>query len=89
MRRAARRDSNDHVLAHAAREMGARMVYAGPLDWWVGFRGKWFPVEIKNKDGKNRYTDSQKDFIKLCEQDRLPVWTWRELEDVVKSLCSV
>jgi hypothetical protein len=88
MRRAARRDSNDHVLAHAAREMGARMIYLNePVDWICGFRGKWFLVEIKGKKGK--YTASQKVFIELCEQDRLPVWTWRELEDVVKSLCSV
>jgi hypothetical protein len=87
MRRAARRDKNDHALAHAAREMGARMVYAGPLDWWVGWRGKWFPVEIKTKKGK--YTLSQQYFIASCSRDRLPVWTWRELGDVVKSLSGV
>jgi hypothetical protein len=88
MRRAARRDMNDHALAHAAREMGARMVYLDyPVDWICGFRGKWFLVEIKGKKGK--YTESQKDFIKLCERDRLPVWTWRELGDVVKSLSGV
>jgi hypothetical protein len=87
MRRAARRDKNDHALAHAAREMGARMVYAGPLDWWVGWRGKWFPVEIKTKKGK--YTLSQQYFFASCSRDRLPVWTWRELGDVVKSLSGV
>jgi hypothetical protein len=87
MRRAARRDRNDLVLAHAAREMGARMVYAGPCDWWCGFRGKWFPVEIKTKEGK--YTLSQQYFLKSCAKDRLPVWTWRELGDVVKCLSGV
>jgi hypothetical protein len=69
--------------------MGALMVFAGPLDWWCGFRGKWFPVEVKNTEGRNRYTEAQKNFIKQCAFDHLPVWTWRTLEDVVRDLSAL
>jgi hypothetical protein len=88
MRRAARRDSNDHILAHAAREMGALMVCLDePCDWLVGFRGKWNLAEIKF--GKGKYTKGQKVFLEVCKSRGLPVWTWRTLEDVVKSLSGV
>jgi len=83
-RYAARRDSNDLILAHTAMKLGARMVFAGPLDWWCGYRGKWYPVEMKSARGK--YTDFQTKFLAQCEADDLPVWTWRSVDDVLKSL---
>jgi hypothetical protein len=81
---AKRRDSNDLLLAHAAREMGAQMEYAGPLDWWCGWRGHWVCVEIKN--GRNPYTEEQKKFLARCAASGVPVWTWRTIEDVLASL---
>lgn len=84
---AKRRDSNDLLLAHAARKMGAQMEFAGPLDWWCGWKGRWYPVEIKAVKG--RYTDGQVDFLARAALKGLPVWTWRTVEDVLASLSEV
>lgn len=84
MRLAARRDANDQVLAHTARKLGARMILAGPLDYWCGHRGRWAPVEIKVVKG--RYTESQQRFLEQCQADGLPVWTWRTQDDVLVAL---
>ena len=82
--KALRRDSNENELVKAARKMGALIVYAPPLDAWVGWRGKWIPVEIKSEKGK--YTDSQVDFLARCSFKGLPAFTWRDLNDVLRDL---
>lgn len=85
MRRAARRDSNELILVHTARELGALMVFIGqPVDWLCGYRGQWSIVEVKAPTG--RYTKAQRGFMAACEVERLPVWTWRTVDDVLKSL---
>lgn len=85
-RYAARRDDNEPELIQLARQIGAEFEKIGPLDWWCGFRGRWVPLEIKNPDGKNQYTDSQIRFLARCKERQLPVWTWRDEQDVLKSL---
>ncbi len=57
---------------------------AGPLDWWVGFRGRWYPLEIKTENGV--YTALQKRFLAQCEASGLPVWIWRTEYDVMRSV---
>jgi hypothetical protein len=83
-RYAARRDSNEPPLVAAARQIGAQMEKAGPLDWWCAWRGEWFPVEIKTKSGT--YTDEQVLFIARCKEHGSRVDTWRDFDDVFKSL---
>lgn len=84
MRRAARRDVNEPSLISTAKQFGAQCVLAGPLDWWIGFRGQWVPLEIKH--GTNPYTAVQVRFLEHCRIHSLPVWTWRTDLDVFESL---
>lgn len=84
MRRAARRDQNEHELISIARAFGARWVPTGPLDGWICFRGIWTPIEIKH--GRNGYTEAQRVFLAECAVRRDPVYTWRTPRDVFESL---
>lgn len=92
MRYAARRDANEGPLVSVARQLGAQMEKAGPMDWWCGWRGIWFPVEIKRPDGPKggrydrHYTDEQVLFIARCKEHGNPVNTWRDTTDVFNSL---
>jgi len=86
MRRAAKRDANEPALVKFARQIGAHLELAPPLDWWCFWRGQWTPVEIKNPDGLNRYTDEQILFLARCKERNAPVWTWRTEDDVLNSL---
>lgn len=83
-RYAARRDANEPALVRIAREIGAQMEQHGPLDWWCGFRGQWFPVEIKTAKGK--YTEEQILFRARCKQHGTRMDTWRAEVDVFESL---
>lgn len=86
MRRDARRDDNEPSLIRIAKQFGALWVQAPPLDGWIRFRECWTPVEIKNPDGRNRYTPAQVKFLALCKEQGVPVWTWRSNLDVFESL---
>lgn len=81
----AKRDANEPGLVKVARQLGAQMECFPPLDWWAFNRGCWVPVEIKNPEGRNKYTDEQVLFLARCKERGSPVWTWRTTEDVVKS----
>lgn len=86
MRRAAKRDANENDLVTFAEQIGAGWVQTGPLDGWAIWHERWYPVEIKNPDGKNEYTKAQVLFLTLCKERNAPVWTWRTVDDVLKSL---
>lgn len=88
-RYAARRDANEHELVELAFAIGARFEKFGPLDFWVSWRGKWVPLEIKNPDGRNRYTEEQILFLARCNERQMPVWTWRTENDVYRDLGAV
>lgn len=83
-RYAQRRDANEPQLVTIARQLGAQLEKAGPLDFWCGWRGKWFPVEIKTPTGK--YTPEQVLFMARCTEHQNPHVTWRTAEDVLASL---
>jgi hypothetical protein len=84
---AAKRDANESSLFRVARQMGARVKISGPLDAWVHTRQLgWFPVEVKNPEGKNKYTADQVDFLEWCRAWKMPVETWRYASDVIKTL---
>lgn len=86
MRYAAKRDANESTLIAVLRQFGAVWIEAPPLDGWCFWCGDWTPVEIKNEEGRNRYTRLQIDFIALCKARSAPVWTWRTDRDVFESL---
>lgn len=81
-----KRDINEGELIALARQLGAEFEKAPPLDWWCGFRGRWVPLEIKNLDGRNRYTDAQTRFQIRCNERQLPMWVWRTESDVYRDL---
>ncbi len=84
MRRDGRRDQNENELVGTAEELGALWGQTGPLDGWCCWREHWYPVEIKH--GKNPYTEAQVLFLIRCKERNAPVWTWRTIDDVLKSL---
>jgi hypothetical protein len=87
-RKVHRSDVNAKEIISAARASGAFVIPIGrPVDLLVGICGLWLPVELKH--GKGRYTKDQKEFIALCELDRLPILTWRTVEDVLRAVESI
>jgi hypothetical protein len=86
VRRAAKRDANETTLVRFAEQLGAMWEQEGPLDGWTLWRGVWTPTEIKNPDGRDRYTDSQVLFLAHCKERNAPVWTWRTIDDVLTCL---
>ena len=85
MRHAARRDANEPALIRLARQLGAVCInIQEPVDWLIGWRGRWYPCEIKTATGT--YTDQQVLFIAAAKERELPVWTWRSEDDVLRSL---
>jgi hypothetical protein len=87
MRLAAQRDSNEPALVALARQIGALCWQLDePVDWIVGWRGCWYPTEIKNPDGKNQLTDQQVRFSIAAKERLLPVWIWRREDDVLRDL---
>jgi len=79
-----KRDANDGTLLAYGERCGFVMVRVGePCDFFVGVAGLWFPVEIKNPDGKDQLSDAQKDFRKLCIARGLPPpMIWRTTADI-------
>jgi hypothetical protein len=75
-RYAARRDANEHELVTLARQLGAQPEKIGPLDWWIGWRSRWVPLEIKT-DSKvthrvsKPYTEKQVLFLARCKERQL------------------
>jgi len=89
LRRAARRDENEHALVSIARALGAQWVQAGPLDGWVCWRGRWMPVEIKRPEREGRkgeYTEEQLRFFQRCRERGSPWLVWRTERDVYDAL---
>jgi hypothetical protein len=88
VRYAAKRDANEGPLVTLARRLGAHWMQIGPLDGWVWVErfDRWVPVEVKNPEGKNKYTPAQKRFLADCAAMNAPVWTWRTESDVLRDL---
>ena len=85
MRHAARRDGNEAELIALARGIGAVCInIQTPVDWLIGWRGAWYPCEIKAPNGS--YQESQILFLAAAKGRELPAWTWRTEDDVLRSL---
>ena len=65
MRRAAKVDANQAEIVAKLRQIPGVMVWVmgGTIDLAIAHRGYNFFVELKNKDGKDELTASQKEFI--------------------------
>jgi hypothetical protein len=57
-----------------------------PIDWIIGWRGRWYPCEVKNPEGRNRFTPTQILFSAAAKERELPLWVWRTSDDVLRSL---
>lgn len=87
-RRVHRSDENAKEIISAARRAGVFVIPIGrPTDLLCGICGRWYVVEIKTTAGK--YTSDQKEFLNLCAVDRLPVLTWRSVDDVMRAINSI
>lgn len=82
------RDANERELVRVARKVGAWMIRSdAPADWWCGWRGRWYPVEIKTATGK--LTAAQQKFHDEATYRSMPVWIWRATDDVIRDLYRV
>lgn len=80
-----RRDANANPLIALGRSLGAVVVEIHqPVDLLVGWRGAWYPTELKTASGK--YTQVQISFLAAAGERQLPVWTWRSEDDVLRCL---
>lgn len=80
-----KRDANEPELVKVAEQIGAYMYRTDePGDWLCGFRGRWVIVEIKTEDGSP--TPNQIQFSREARERRLPYWTWRNADDVMRDL---
>lgn len=84
-----RKDSNANDLVGLWIELGGQWHWGPPFDGWAAMRDYWHPVEIKDpkrKGRKNEYTDNQVRFMNKCHLNGNHYWTWRESEDVLRSV---
>lgn len=85
MRLAARRDAVEKSLIEIAEKLGARIVFAPPLDFWLWSpKTGWIPVECKSKRGK--LTKAQVKFTNQCLADGAPYLIWKTEGDVLQAL---
>jgi len=64
MRRAAKVDANQTAIVRELRAIGVSVWILGkPLDLLICHRGETSVMEVKNPEGKNRYTNDQIDFM--------------------------
>ena len=75
-----KRDANEKAIIKRLAELKIGWTEAGPLDGWVFIR-QWIPVEIKTKLGK--LTQTQKDFVALCQMHGKPYMMLKDPEDVL------
>ena len=74
-------DANQRDIVSALRAIGAQVwVIEEPVDLLVAYRNRWYVLECKNRDGKNRLTDAQRDFLKSANA---PVGIVRDAESAI------
>ena len=84
---AAKKDANHREIVEALRAAGASVVELRvPLDLLVGYRGVTYPMEIKNRAGKNRDTPTQLKFYADWRGNWLKVCT---VEDALRGIGAI
>ena len=77
----ARRDASERVLCQYAIAHGWRLWKLDePVDRLALFYGRWFPVEIKEADGK--MTRRQDEFLEIARLLNAEVLIWRTESDI-------
>jgi hypothetical protein len=84
MRRAAKIDGNQPAIVEALKRIGAKAYYLKkPVDLLVGYRGKNYVIEVKNKNGKDEMTTEQAEFMATWPGEVHVVYTPEEAVAVV------
>ena len=66
-------DHNQKEVVELLKGVGAVPIQIEePVDLLIGFRGKWYLAEVKNKSTYGTLTPQQEKFLELCEHKRLP-----------------
>jgi hypothetical protein len=83
---AKRRDENEAVIRSALCDAGAHVWQIGwSLDLLVAFRGRFYILECKSKDGKLR--DGQVETLRQMEG--CPVFVVREIDEALQAIGAV
>ena len=84
---AAKTDANKREIVEALRAVGASVEELRvPLDLLVGYRGVTYPMEVKNRTGKNKDTPTQLKFYAEWRGNWLKVWT---VEDALRGIGAI
>jgi hypothetical protein len=90
LRRAARIDANQTEIVRAVEKAGGLWLALGhPVDGIVGWRGRWFLVEIKDgrkPPSKRRLTEDQVAFARKCLAFSLPLIVAESPEELIARL---
>jgi hypothetical protein len=79
-----RRDDNEQAVVDALERIGCTVFKIGrPVDLLVGFRAKNWLLEVKNKNGRDKLTEFQQDWIPAWRGQVRIVHTPQEAVDLV------
>lgn len=82
-----RKDANQEEMVAALQKYGFQVWDIGrPVDLLLAKGPLWITAEIKNKDGRNKESEGQRDFARNCARDGRPHFVLREVEDIALML---
>lgn len=83
-RHAKKRDDNESEIVKALEKLGAKVHRIDqPVDLLVDFRRRWYLVEVKNAEGRDRLTDAQEELMRTAQA---PVFVVRTALEAVKKI---
>lgn len=86
-RHARKKDANHAELVELFRKHGAYVIeLERPVDLLIGYRRRWFTVEIKNPQGRNREQPAQIHHRQNCEHFGLPHYVLHSTDAISPTL---
>lgn len=70
---AKRRDANEPDIVSALEKIGATILRLDEFDLLVGYQGANHMLEVKNREGKNRITESQAELMETWRGSPLQI----------------